>query len=158
MRFCNSVHPPGIAPLRHYLMEEARREGTAGAGRRHSDHQRLPAGLDLIQRVLAPAGTTVVIEDPVYHGQRNVFLRADVRLAAVPVGDEGVDIERLARVFAQSDLSSSCSHRTSRTRRARQCRASRVMRSCGSQPSSGDAGRERHLRRVAVYREMPCQP
>ena len=56
---------------------------------------------DLIQRVLAPAGTTVVIEDPVYHGQRNVFLRADVRLAAVPVGDEGVDIERLARVFAQ---------------------------------------------------------
>ena len=46
-------------------------------------------------------GSTVAIEDPVYHGQRNVFLRSDIRLVPVPVLDSGVDIERLARVFAQ---------------------------------------------------------
>jgi 2-aminoadipate transaminase len=93
--------PSGYAPLRQYLMDEARREGTAGP----DDDILITSGcqqaLDLIQRLLAPAGSTVVIEDPVYHGQRNVFLRSEVRLAPVPLGDAGVDIDRLARIFAQ---------------------------------------------------------
>ena len=55
-----------------------------------------------MQRVLAPAGTTVAIEDPVYHGQRNVFRRSEIRLAPVPVLEHGLDIEQLARVFAQA--------------------------------------------------------
>jgi DNA-binding transcriptional MocR family regulator len=93
--------PSGYPPLRHYLLEQATSEGCAGP----DDDILITSGcqqaLDLIQRVLAPAGSVVAIEDPVYHGQRNVFARTDVRLAPVPVGESGVDIERLARVFAQ---------------------------------------------------------
>jgi 2-aminoadipate transaminase len=93
--------PAGFPPLRHYLLQRARVEGTAGP----EDDILITSGcqqaLDLLQRVLAPAGTTVAIEDPVYHGQRNVFRRSDIRLAPVPVLEHGVDIEHLARVFAQ---------------------------------------------------------
>ena len=93
--------PAGFPPLRHYLLERAREEGVAGP----DDDILITSGcqqaLDLLQRVLAPAGTTVAIEDPVYHGQRNVFRRSDIRLAPVPVVEHGVDVEHLARVFAQ---------------------------------------------------------
>jgi 2-aminoadipate transaminase len=93
--------PAGFPPLRQFLMDQARREGVAGP----DDDILITSGcqqaLDLVQRVLAPAGTTVAIEDPVYHGQRNVFMRSEVRLAPVAVGEAGVDVDRLARVFAQ---------------------------------------------------------
>ncbi len=93
--------PAGFPPLRHYLLKQAREEGTAGP----DDDILITSGcqqaLDLLQRVLAPAGTTVAIEDPVYHGQRNVFRRSDIRLAPVPVLEHGIDVEQLARVFAQ---------------------------------------------------------
>ncbi len=36
--------------------------------------------LDLLQRVLAPAGTTVLVDDPTYPGIKNVFESAGVRL------------------------------------------------------------------------------
>ncbi len=93
--------PAGFPPLRQYLLEQANAEGTAGP----DDDILITSGcqqaLDLLQRVLAPEGSTVAIEDPVYHGQRNVFLRSDIRLVPVPVLDSGVDIDRLARIFAQ---------------------------------------------------------
>ena len=93
--------PSGFAPLRQYLLDSARAEGVAGP----DDDILITSGcqqaLDLLQRVLAPSGATVAIEDPVYHGQRNVFRRSDLRLVPVPVLDGGIDIERLARVFAQ---------------------------------------------------------
>jgi len=93
--------PSGYAPLRQYLLDSARSEGVA----RPDDDILITSGcqqaMDLLQRVLAPPGSTVAIEDPVYHGQRNVFRRADIRLVPIPVLEDGVDIERLARVFAQ---------------------------------------------------------
>jgi 2-aminoadipate transaminase len=93
--------PSGFPPLRQYLLDQARAEGTAGP----EDDILITSGcqqaLDLLQRVLAAPGTTVAIEDPVYHGQRNAFRRSDIRLAPVAVGDQGIDIERLAKVFAQ---------------------------------------------------------
>jgi 2-aminoadipate transaminase len=93
--------PVGFPPLRHYLIEEARKEGVAGP----DDDILITSGcqqaLDLIQRVLVCEPATVAIEDPVYHGQRNVFRRSGIRLAPVPVTDQGVDIDRLARVLAQ---------------------------------------------------------
>jgi 2-aminoadipate transaminase len=50
---------------------------------------------DLIQRVLAAHGETVLIEDPVYPGLRNAFLRGGARVIGMPVGREGVDIDGL---------------------------------------------------------------
>lgn len=93
--------PFGYAPLRRYLLARAREEGAARAGDDILITSGVQQGFDLIQRVLAPAGETVFIEDPVYAGLRNVFLRAGARVAGVPVGADGVEIETLERMLAR---------------------------------------------------------
>ncbi len=93
--------PGGFAPLREYLLGEARRAGAA----RPQDDVLVTNGcqqaLDLIQRVLVRPGDTVVVEDPVYPGLRNVFARAGARLAGVPVGPDGIDVEHLDRLLVR---------------------------------------------------------
>jgi DNA-binding transcriptional MocR family regulator len=89
----------GYGPLRRYLLEEARKRGTAGP----DDDILITSGcqqaFDLMQRVLASHGETVLMEDPVYPGLRNVFLRGGARVAGVPVGEQGVDTEILSRMM-----------------------------------------------------------
>jgi DNA-binding transcriptional MocR family regulator len=93
--------PAGFPPLRQYLLDQAQAEGTAGPGDDILITSGCQQALDLLQRVLARDGSTVAIEDPVYHGQRNVFRRSNIRLVGVPVLETGVDVDQLARVFAQ---------------------------------------------------------
>jgi DNA-binding transcriptional MocR family regulator len=50
-----------------------------------------------VQRVFAPAGETVLVEDPVYHGIKNVFSRPGVRLLGIPMTGAGIDIDFLRR-------------------------------------------------------------
>ena len=92
--------PAGYAPLRRYLLEEARAEGTA----RDSDDILITSGcqqaFDLLQRTIGQ-GATVLIEDPVYLGVRSVFERAGARLIGVPVGRDGLDLESLERIIAR---------------------------------------------------------
>lgn len=92
--------PAGYLPLRRYLLEAAKAAGCA----RTSDDLVITNGcqqaLDLIQRVLVRQGNSVVLEDPVYHGLRNVFERAGARLLGVPMNAGGIDLEQLARLFA----------------------------------------------------------
>jgi 2-aminoadipate transaminase len=87
--------PSGYPPLRRYLLEQARAEGVA----RESDDILITSGCqqayDLLQRVLAPNGETVLIEDPVIPGLRNVFQRSGGRLVGIPVGPTGIDLEAL---------------------------------------------------------------
>lgn len=89
--------PFGYAPLRSHLLEESRREGTAG----EDDDILITSGcqqaLDLIQRVLAPAGSTVAIESPVYHGQKNVFARDGVHLVPMAIDRPKLDLSRALR-------------------------------------------------------------
>jgi 2-aminoadipate transaminase len=66
--------PHGYAPLREYLGGENVLV-TSGCQQ----------ALDLIQRVLAPAGSSVLVEDPTYPGLKNIFERAGVRL--LPLGE-----------------------------------------------------------------------
>ncbi len=79
----------GYGPLRRYLLTEARRRGTAGP----DDDILITSGcqqaFDLIQRVLASHGESVVLEDPVYPGLRNAFLRGGARVIGAPVGNDG---------------------------------------------------------------------
>ena len=92
--------PAGYAPLRHYLIEEAQREGLARA---HDDvivTSGCQQGLDLVSRVLVKAGDTVVVEDPVYPGLRALFQHSGVNLAGIPVGPAGIEIEALERALA----------------------------------------------------------
>jgi len=92
--------PAGYPPLRRYLLEQARAEGTA----RESDDILITSGcqqaFDLLQRTIGH-GATVLIEDPVYLGVRSVFERAGARLIGVPVGEDGIDLEYLERILSR---------------------------------------------------------
>lgn len=91
--------PSGYPPLRRYLLELSRSEGVA----RESDDILITSGVqqafDLLQRTLVRKGETVLLEDPVYLGLRNVFERAGARIVGVPVGANGLELEILERVI-----------------------------------------------------------
>src|SRR5580658_3095922 len=93
--------PSGYLPLRRYLLDLAREEGVA----RDSDDILITSGcqqaFSLVQRTLVRNGETVLLEDPVYLGQKNAFERGGARLAGVPVGASGIDLESLERVIAR---------------------------------------------------------
>jgi 2-aminoadipate transaminase len=85
----------GYAPLRRYLLRQAREEGIAG----EDDDVLVTSGcqqsFDLLQRTFAANGETVVMEDPVYPGLKNVFQRAGARVEGVPITPYGLDLARL---------------------------------------------------------------
>jgi 2-aminoadipate transaminase len=85
--------PLGYAPLRSYLRRECHAQDdvlvTSGCQQ----------AIDLIQRVVIRPGDTVVLEDPVYPGLRNVLAPAGARLIGVPVGPVGIELEELERVL-----------------------------------------------------------
>jgi 2-aminoadipate transaminase len=89
----------GYGPLRRYLLDQARQSGAAGP----EDDILITSGcqqaFDLVQRVLASRGETVLLEDPVYPGVRNVFQRGGARVIGVPVGEQGMDVEALGRAI-----------------------------------------------------------
>jgi 2-aminoadipate transaminase len=89
----------GYAPLRGYLLEQARAEGAAKAADDLIITNGCQNALDLLQRVMVPAGATVALEEPVYAGLREVFARGGARLVGVPVTERGLDLEVLARVL-----------------------------------------------------------
>src|SRR3984893_11457735 len=90
--------PSGYPPLRRYLLDLARAEGVA----RDSDDILITSGcqqaFDLIQRTVVGNGETVLLEDPVYLGAKHVFERSGARLAGVPMGPNGLDLEALERI------------------------------------------------------------
>jgi 2-aminoadipate transaminase len=90
--------PSGYPPLRRYLLDLARSEGVA----RDSDDILITSGcqqaFDLIQRTVVGNGETVLLEDPVYLGAKHVFERSGARLAGVPMGPNGLDLEALERI------------------------------------------------------------
>jgi 2-aminoadipate transaminase len=93
--------PYGYAPLRELLLNQAQRDGLA----RPVDDLMVTNGcqqaLDLLQRLFTTHGDSVVVEDPVYPGLKNVFLRAGVRVLGVPVGAQGMDVEALERLLVR---------------------------------------------------------
>jgi 2-aminoadipate transaminase len=94
--------PAGYPPLRHYLLDEARREGVARASDDLIVTNGCQQALDLVQRVLVRPGDVVAVEDPVYPGLKNLFFRTGAQLAGVPLGADGLDLEALERVLSRS--------------------------------------------------------
>jgi len=92
--------PAGYAPLRRWLIHQSQTEACMGPGDDLIVTNGCQHAIDLLQRMAAPAGSTVLVEDPVYHGLKNVFERAGVRLASIPVTDAGIDPVRLERAIA----------------------------------------------------------
>lgn len=60
--------------------------------------------LDLAARVLLDPGDRVWIEDPGYHGARNVFLAAGAVLAPMRIDSEGLDVAAAARAEPNARL------------------------------------------------------
>lgn len=91
--------PLGYAPLREFLFTRALNNKVA----RYSDDLMVTSGcqqaLDLLQRLLTKPGDTVLVEDPVYPGLKNVFAGAGVRCAGIPMTAEGLDLESLERAL-----------------------------------------------------------
>jgi 2-aminoadipate transaminase len=92
--------PSGYAPLRRHLLRNAREEGSAT----ETDDVLITSGcqqaFDLLQRTFVANGETVLIEDPVYPGLKNVFQRAGARVIGIPVAEDGLDLARMERVAA----------------------------------------------------------
>ncbi|MBI5283396.1 MAG: PLP-dependent aminotransferase family protein [Candidatus Solibacter usitatus] len=87
--------PLGYAPLRRYLLAGASPESDVLVS---SGCQQ---AFDLLQRLFTQPGDTVLVEDPIYPGLRNVFARAGVRTVGVPVGPDGLDTEALPRLITR---------------------------------------------------------
>jgi 2-aminoadipate transaminase len=87
--------PFGYAPLREYLLR--------GAGQ--WDDLLVTNGcqqaLDLLQRLFTMPGDTVLVEELIYPGLKNVFARAGVRTVGVPLGPDGLEPEALPRLIAR---------------------------------------------------------
>jgi 2-aminoadipate transaminase len=73
----------GHEPLRRYLLDNAREEGLARAGDDILITNGCQQALDLLCRVLIRPGDTVVVEDPIYPGIRNLFQEAGASLVGV---------------------------------------------------------------------------
>jgi GntR family transcriptional regulator/MocR family aminotransferase len=53
--------------------------------------------LDLTTRVLLNPGDTIAVEDPQYHGMRQVLVAARLRVRPVPVDHDGIDLRQMPR-------------------------------------------------------------
>ena len=93
--------PGGYGPLRQYLIAEARSQGAMGPNDDIIVTSGCQQALHLLQCVLAPAGTKVAIEDPIYPGVKNLFLCAGAQLVGVRMGPGGIDLGDLERVLDQ---------------------------------------------------------
>ena len=94
--------PAGYAPLRHYLLDGARRQGVAGPGDDLIVTSGCQQAMDLIHRLLVRPGDAVVVEDPVYPGLKNLFARGGAQLVGVHIGADGLDVEAFERALART--------------------------------------------------------
>ena len=89
----------GYAPLRTYLQELLRRDGIAAETDEILITNGCQQSLDLLRRVLVEPGDVVACENPAYTGLSSVFNSPLVRLAGIPVGATGMDLDRLVSVL-----------------------------------------------------------
>lgn len=96
--------PYGYGPLREWLLEQGRAEGTVREGDDLIVTSGCQQALDLLERTLVAPGGTVAVEDPVYPGLRDVFARGGARVAGVAVNSDGLDLEALERLAEREEL------------------------------------------------------
>ena len=91
--------PEGYEPLRRYLLDRASKQGLREAGGELMITSGCQQAFDLVARALIRPGEKAAVEDPVYPGLKNMFLNGGVELLGIPVGPDGLDTGRLARVL-----------------------------------------------------------
>lgn len=95
--------PYGYAPLRRYLMEQARTAGIARTGDDLMITNGCQQALDLIARLFGSTRARVVLEDPGYYGMIRVFSRAGADLLPIAVDHSGMDIEGLEEMVRRQN-------------------------------------------------------
>jgi 2-aminoadipate transaminase len=93
--------PHGYGPLRRFLLEQAAAAGIARPGDDLIITNGCQQGLDLVARLFARGGESVVLEDPVYHGVVRVFSRAGANIISIDLGEAGIDLDRLEDLVLQ---------------------------------------------------------
>jgi 2-aminoadipate transaminase len=93
--------PSGHEPLRQHLLREAADSKELAAGDDILVTNGCQQALDLIARVLVRPGDSIAVEDPVYPGLKNLLAASGARLAGIPVGTRGIDLDALAAVLAR---------------------------------------------------------
>ena len=91
----------GYPPFVEFLCSHLRERGLAV----DADHLLVVSGsqqgLDLIARTLVAPGDAVVVENPTYSGALALFRILGARLLSVPMDDDGLDVERLAKMLVR---------------------------------------------------------
>ena len=152
--------PGGYEPLRHLLLDQARRDQSATAADDLLITNGCQQALDVIGRVLVRPGDVVAVEDPVYPGLHHLLTGMGARLAGIPVGADGLDLAVLERSCARpgcpaaaagGDVEFSKSHR-------------RHFAAGGAPGGAGDCARgrrggggERCLRGIALLRRAAAR-
>jgi 2-aminoadipate transaminase len=91
--------PSGYEPLRRHLLDDARRHGLATSADDLIVTNGCQQALDLLVRVLVRPGDSVVVEDPVYTGLKNLVAGVGAQLVGIPAGAEGMDVAHLERAL-----------------------------------------------------------
>lgn len=91
--------PEGLATLRRALADRMATHGMPVPAGNVIVCAGSQQGLYLIARALVEPEDVVVVEAPTYVGALQVFRSVGARIIAIPVGQDGMDVERLAEVL-----------------------------------------------------------
>jgi DNA-binding transcriptional MocR family regulator len=91
----------GYSPLRRYLLDEAMAAGVARTGDDLIVTNGCQQALDLVAHVFAGPGSSIAVEDPVYHGMLRAFARSGADIFGVPVDDSGMDVAALEIILGR---------------------------------------------------------
>jgi DNA-binding transcriptional MocR family regulator len=93
--------PYGYAPLRKYLLSQSTASRIAKPGDDLIITNGCQQAFDLLSRIFVTADTSVVLEDPVYHGLLRVFARSGAALVAASIREAGLSQSTLEDLFAR---------------------------------------------------------
>ncbi len=89
----------GYAPLRDHLARRMRLHGVAATGDDILITNGAQQALDLLIRVLARPGSTVVVEAPTYALIIPLLRLSGAAVTAIPMRDDGLDLDRLEKIL-----------------------------------------------------------
>jgi DNA-binding transcriptional MocR family regulator len=89
-------HYAGYPPLRGYIAQRLRVHGVSISANEILITNGSQHALDLVIRLLAKPGSSVIVEAPTYANMLPLLELHDVRAVGIPMDDEGLDLEVLA--------------------------------------------------------------
>ena len=92
-------HPLGYPDLRNYIAERMRLHGVTVRPEQVLLTTGSQNAIELVLKLMAPSGSTVVLESPTYSAALPLFRHHGVRLLDVPMTDDGPDLAAVETVF-----------------------------------------------------------